>query len=321
MERITEGKLKLTEGEHIQRGDIGKAVISEELAAVNRLKIGDIITGTVTDEMIMRARSNVGKTYDFQIVGIFQVDPEADNTSPQRAEAEILSNYVYVDEKSGMDVQRDVWQEKTEYANGHYVSRRLTRHFLQAHWKNCSPFRVITGTAILSIQIMQIMTGRQHSHPDGKDSVSHAGSCNCHGNDNSYDYPDYVESRTNKRDGDFSFYGIFQKKDYGKTRYGKSACVCRKLSACSSRCIFRSAFSWKCAGYFRRCPESGKCDGCRSGWSCFLCCSYRVVFGEDHAGKSKGDFGCIELIKLLANIYKTIHKKLFKTEKKRQYHT
>ena len=36
----------------------------------------------------------------------------------QRAETEILSNYIYVDEKSGMDVQRDVWQEKTEYANG-----------------------------------------------------------------------------------------------------------------------------------------------------------------------------------------------------------
>ena len=95
---FTEGKLKLTEGEHIQRGDTGKAVISEELAAANGL--------------------NIGNTYDFEIVGIFQVDPEADNTSPQRAETEILSNYIFVDEKSGMDVQRDVWQEKTEYANG-----------------------------------------------------------------------------------------------------------------------------------------------------------------------------------------------------------
>lgn len=115
---FTEGKLKLTEGEHIQRGDIGKAVISEELAAANGLHIGDTITGTVTDEMIMRARSGVGNTYDFQIVGIFQVDPEADNTSTQRAETEILSNYIFVDEKSGMDVQRKVWQEKTEYGNG-----------------------------------------------------------------------------------------------------------------------------------------------------------------------------------------------------------
>ena len=115
---FTEGKLKLTEGEHIQRGDIGKAVISEELAAANGLKIGDTITGTVTDEMIMRARSGVGNTYNFQIVGIFQVDPEADNTSPQRAETEILSNYIYVDEKSGMDIQKNVWQEETEYGNG-----------------------------------------------------------------------------------------------------------------------------------------------------------------------------------------------------------
>lgn len=115
---FTEGKLKLTEGEHIQRDDIGKAVISEELAAANGLKIGDTITGTVTDEMIMRARSGVGNTYNFQIVGIFQVDPEADNTSPQRAETEILSNYIYVDEKSGMDIQKNVWQEETEYGNG-----------------------------------------------------------------------------------------------------------------------------------------------------------------------------------------------------------
>lgn len=115
---FTEGKLKLTEGEHIQRGDIGKAVISEELAVANGLHIGDTVTGTVTDEMIMRAHSGVGNTYDFQIVGIFQVDPEADNTSTQRAETEILSNYIFVDEKSGMDVQRDVWQEKTEYGNG-----------------------------------------------------------------------------------------------------------------------------------------------------------------------------------------------------------
>lgn len=115
---FTEGKLKLTNGEHIQRGDIGKAVISEELAAANGLQIGDTITGTVTDEMIMRARSGVGNSYDFEIVGIFQVDPEADNTSTLRAETEILSNYIFVDEESGMDVQRDVWQEKTEYANG-----------------------------------------------------------------------------------------------------------------------------------------------------------------------------------------------------------
>lgn len=115
---FTEEKIKLTEGTHIQKGDTGKALVSEELAARNGLKTGDMITGTVTDEPIMRARSGVGNTYDFQIVGIFEVNPEADNASSQRTETEILSNYIYVDEKSGMDVQRDVWQEKTEYANG-----------------------------------------------------------------------------------------------------------------------------------------------------------------------------------------------------------
>ena len=53
------------------------------------------ITGTVTDEMIMRARSNVGNTYDFQIVGIFQVDPEEDNIFlPESRDRDSLKLYL-----------------------------------------------------------------------------------------------------------------------------------------------------------------------------------------------------------------------------------
>lgn len=115
---FTDGKLELAKGRAIESGDTEKAVISEYLAEANGLKIGDTITGTVTDEIVMRARAGVGNTYRFEIVGIFTVAPEADNASPQRAEPEILSNYIYVDEASGMQVAEEVWQTERQYTNG-----------------------------------------------------------------------------------------------------------------------------------------------------------------------------------------------------------
>lgn len=115
---FTEGKLEMTQGRTIESGDTGTAVISEDLAKANGLKIGDIITGTVTDEVVMRARVGVGNTYDFEIVGMFMVDPEAEISIFDKAESEMLSNYIFVDEASGMRITEEVWQIEPQYTNG-----------------------------------------------------------------------------------------------------------------------------------------------------------------------------------------------------------
>ncbi|MDC7288044.1 FtsX-like permease family protein [Blautia schinkii] len=115
---FTEKKLALVEGRHLEHEDKGKALISDELAEMNGLKLGDMISGTVTDDIVIKAKAGIGSTYEFEIAGIFHVDGEADNTSDKRAESEILANYVFVDEESGMDILKNIWQTEPQYTNG-----------------------------------------------------------------------------------------------------------------------------------------------------------------------------------------------------------
>ena len=61
--------LKLESGRHIQDGDEGKALISDELAEKNRIKPGDFLQITTAED-----DSRIGaqrKTYKLEVVGVF----------------------------------------------------------------------------------------------------------------------------------------------------------------------------------------------------------------------------------------------------------
>lgn len=105
---FTNGALKLVEGRHIESGDVGKAVISEELAERNGLGIGDKIPAYNYDFL---SGEIYGSVFMSEIVGIYRINFEQD-LSGYISEGDILANTIFVDQEI------DEWG-KFEY-NTHY---------------------------------------------------------------------------------------------------------------------------------------------------------------------------------------------------------
>lgn len=110
--------VSLTEGRHVDHGDEGKVVISDQLAQRNQLSIGDKISVAITENVASGALDQIGTRYEFEIVGIFEVAGESENVSSERAESEIYSNFLFTDEKVGIDIVEKVRKLPTQYANG-----------------------------------------------------------------------------------------------------------------------------------------------------------------------------------------------------------
>lgn len=87
------GALELKEGRHIELGDVGKAVISEELAQRNGLQIGDTIESWNYDFI---TGERYGSAFESEIVGIFRINFEQD-LSNWTAEDAILANVIFAD--------------------------------------------------------------------------------------------------------------------------------------------------------------------------------------------------------------------------------
>lgn len=117
MREFTSKEVELLEGRHIQPEDQGKILISEAVAGMNGLKVGDVITGVVTDDSIIHAQAGIGTEYEFEIVGIFQVLKEQ-TSSVVPAESEIQENMMFVDEAFGFRLEEEVLQEPLHYNMG-----------------------------------------------------------------------------------------------------------------------------------------------------------------------------------------------------------
>jgi ABC-type antimicrobial peptide transport system permease subunit len=87
------GALELVAGRHIETGDSGKAVISEELAANNGLAVGDVIESRNFDYLTGEL---YGSTFRSEIVGVFEVNFEQD-LSDWTAESNIYVNVIFAD--------------------------------------------------------------------------------------------------------------------------------------------------------------------------------------------------------------------------------
>jgi len=104
------GAFELTEGRHIQPDDTYKALISEELAARNKLSIGDIITFEIKEGLVRiveeeRKNITIGEPIQVQIAGIFRIHFEQE-ASEWTYEDMYAENFIYVDQKVWSDTAR-----------------------------------------------------------------------------------------------------------------------------------------------------------------------------------------------------------------------
>ena len=86
------GSLKLSQGRHINESDVNKAIIHEDLAKANGLKIGDKLTLKANPE----DADNVYKSteeVEVEIVGLFS----GENIKPAQTRVELVQNSVYTD--------------------------------------------------------------------------------------------------------------------------------------------------------------------------------------------------------------------------------
>lgn len=97
------GELNLIKGEHLVPDDKGKVLISESLASKNNLDVGDSIESAVTEACLVPNPDALGKTFTYQIKGIYQVKYPADNNH-DTMESEIAENCIFVDSYTGKTV-------------------------------------------------------------------------------------------------------------------------------------------------------------------------------------------------------------------------
>ena len=86
------GSLKLSQGRHINESDVNKAIIHEDLAKANGLKVGDKLKLKANPE----DADNVNKSteeVEVEIVGLFS----GENIKPAQTRVELVQNSVYTD--------------------------------------------------------------------------------------------------------------------------------------------------------------------------------------------------------------------------------
>jgi putative ABC transport system permease protein len=101
---FTSGALKFVEGRHVEPADVGKVVISNDLAKQNNLSIGDTFTIESNEITIYGSRDNfaditLGKPMLVEIIGFFEV---FDGYDPPEYYSEWfrLENYIFLDIQS-----------------------------------------------------------------------------------------------------------------------------------------------------------------------------------------------------------------------------
>ena len=86
------GSLKLSQGRHINESDVNKAIIHEDLAKANGLKIGDKLTLKANPEDADNVHKSTEEV-EVEIVGLFS----GENIKPAQTRVELVQNSVYTD--------------------------------------------------------------------------------------------------------------------------------------------------------------------------------------------------------------------------------
>ena len=99
--------LKLESGRHIQDGDEGKALISDELAEKNRIKPGDFLQITTAEDDSRTGAQR--KTYKLEVVGVFS--DEQPVLLSQVPECDMPSNFIFADIITTQQIQKDLYPQ------------------------------------------------------------------------------------------------------------------------------------------------------------------------------------------------------------------
>ena len=93
----------LAEGRHIEPGDRNKAVISDELAEMNGIGIGDTITAKITEDVNGANEDSYGQSFEWEVVGKLH---NQNKTAPgfMTPECDVPENFIFTDAQSGKDV-------------------------------------------------------------------------------------------------------------------------------------------------------------------------------------------------------------------------
>lgn len=100
----------LTEGRHIEPGDEGKALISEELAGRNHLSVGDTFSMKLDDEMFSGEGKKKITSHTLEVVGIYRIEASQVISGNNTAECDLAENFVFTD----TEYIRKVYGERLE---------------------------------------------------------------------------------------------------------------------------------------------------------------------------------------------------------------
>lgn len=97
---------ELAEGVHIEESDVGKALISSELAQRNQLRVGDHFTLITSEED--REKGAPEKMYDLEIVGLFLEKQQTSGGTSQTPECDMPLNFVFTDISTTQQIMQDM---------------------------------------------------------------------------------------------------------------------------------------------------------------------------------------------------------------------
>ncbi|MBC8569490.1 FtsX-like permease family protein [Zongyangia hominis] len=104
------GAFEIVEGRQIQPGDDHKAVISDELAKLNGLKIGDTFSAECNDIVKNGDHDTThGEPIPFEIVGLFTIHSRLD-ASEYTVEQLFPENFIFIDKAAGKEIRQN-WNE------------------------------------------------------------------------------------------------------------------------------------------------------------------------------------------------------------------
>lgn len=107
---------ELVEGVHVKEMDVGKALISSELAQRNQLGVGDHFTLTTSEKDL---RNGVlRKTYDLEIIGLFSPKQQTSHTASQTPECDMLLNFIFTDISTTQQIIQDIQPERKQSYSG-----------------------------------------------------------------------------------------------------------------------------------------------------------------------------------------------------------
>lgn len=109
----------LLEGRHIKPNDTNKAVISDDLAKVNNLELGDWITMLPDTENLTQKQKDKIEEKKLEIVGIFQLKEDHKAKDMNTAECDMDENFIFTDTSFIRTMQGQILdREIREYSKG-----------------------------------------------------------------------------------------------------------------------------------------------------------------------------------------------------------